>query len=238
VGGQVVLLLIGFALTTVVGGFLGFFFQARSAALQTLAHLAEAERTAALNLFEELSTLMDRRVYRMRQLCWQLQSQDGETARNEAAMNGAAIEAAMDAYRENVRDWNDRLNRNLAVAEIYFGGGIRKLLHDTIYTGFAEVGKQLEEAYRDDRTKAVGAEKALDVLARAVYDLNVRMIRQVRDGRVGTFLPESGSRAARAAGTASNLSTPLTAFPRDEVIRLGQSYLNEEVEMMDEVDRD
>jgi hypothetical protein len=32
-----------------------------------------------------------------------------------------------------------------------------------------------------------------------VYDLNVQMIGQVRDGSVGAFLPETRSRAAREA---------------------------------------
>lgn len=219
-GSDLVILIVGFALTTVVGGFLGFFFQKRNADLQTMQRLAEAERVAALNLFEELSTMMDRRIYRMRQLCWQLQANHPDSAR---------IEAAMDDYRESVRDWNDRLNRNLAVAEIYFGRAIRRQLHDTIYAGFAGVGKQLEEAYGEDRTRIDRIEAALDALARSVYELNVRMIRQVRDGRVGTFLPETGSRAAREAGTAAELPTDLTAFDREQVIQLAQTYLEEDL---------
>jgi len=192
-GGQLVLLFVGFALTTVVGSVLGFFFQKRSADIQTFQRLQETERGTALNLFEELSTLMDRRIYRMRRLCWLVRRGDRERAKLEEAMN---------AYAEIVRDWNDRLNRNLAVAQIYFGHEIRNELHASIYKGFAEVGTHLEEAYPDDSVLASRTETELDRLAGAVYDLNVRMIRQVRDVRVGAFLPETGSQAARAAGGA------------------------------------
>jgi hypothetical protein len=206
VGSQLVLLFVGFALTTVVGGALGFWFQKRNADIQSLRDLQQAERSTALDLFEELSTMMDRRIYRMRRLCWQLQSEDRQRA---------SVDDAMTAYREIVRDWNDRLNRNLAVTEIYFGRGIRDQLHAEIYTGFAQIGSQLEAAYRGDPKQSVRAEAALDTLADAVYELNVRMIRRVRDGRVGAFLPETGSQAARAVGTPIEPPTDVTLLDRD-----------------------
>jgi hypothetical protein len=190
-GNQLIVLVVGFALTTVVGGALGFFFQQRNAELQYRAHLQEAERSTALNLFEEISTLMDRRLYRMRQLCWQLQRNPRQDS---------TLEPAINAYREIVQDWNDRLNRNLAVAEIYFGYEVRKRLHNEIYRGFAEVGIQLEDAYRDMRTRVGPIEAALDSLALAVYEFNVVMIRHVRDGQVGAFLPEVRTRDAGIAG--------------------------------------
>jgi hypothetical protein len=51
-------LVIGFILTTVVGGALGYFFQTRSWRNQRESELREAERAAAIKVFEELSTLL------------------------------------------------------------------------------------------------------------------------------------------------------------------------------------
>jgi hypothetical protein len=201
-GSQLVLLFVGFVLTTVAGGVLGFFFQRRNADIQYLAHLHEAERSAALGLFEEISTLMDRRLYRMRQLAWHLQ---------RAGDSDGSVNAAMDAYRQIVFDWNDRLNRNLAMTEIYFGTDIREQVH-ALYGGFAEIGSRLETASRTDGTEARHAEATLNSLSDAIYELNVQMIRRVREGAVGAFLAETAPRAAREART---LPTPPQVEPLD-----------------------
>ena len=58
-------LLGGFVLTTIVGTALGHYFQNRSWRHQHDAELFETERKAAAQVFAELSTLMDKRLYRM-----------------------------------------------------------------------------------------------------------------------------------------------------------------------------
>jgi hypothetical protein len=72
VASALVPIVVGFLLTTVVGGLLGVYLQRRSWSHQYNVQLAAAGRDRAVALFEELSRLLDRRLYRMRRLYWTL----------------------------------------------------------------------------------------------------------------------------------------------------------------------
>src|SRR3954464_10411166 len=89
---QVVLLVLGFVLTTVVGGVLGYYYQRRT----WDANRREAERTAAANVFDDISRAMDERLYRMRLVYWGLK-QGGDQR----------IKDAMNEYRVALTKWND-----------------------------------------------------------------------------------------------------------------------------------
>jgi hypothetical protein len=76
-------IIIGFLLTTVLGGLLGSFFQNRTwdhqnkiqqAEQERLreTQLAEEKRDKALQIFDEISRLMDKRLYRLRLVYWSL----------------------------------------------------------------------------------------------------------------------------------------------------------------------
>jgi hypothetical protein len=88
---QLLLLVVGFLLTTVVGGLLGYFFQKRAWDHQHDVTAESSHREAAFAVFEELSTLMDKRLYRMRVF-------DSVLASVEAS--GAEIETAREGYRQ------------------------------------------------------------------------------------------------------------------------------------------
>ena len=119
-GGDLLLLFVGFLLTSVLGGLLGYLFQGRSWAHQHEVQRRDQERQQALRTFEEVSRLLDRRLYRMRRLYW--------AARSRALGTGDAAElaAAQAGYREVLFEWNDNLNRTLALVHTYFGGEVRK----------------------------------------------------------------------------------------------------------------
>jgi hypothetical protein len=68
VSDQLLLLLVGFVLTTVAGGFLGYWLQSRAWRRQEYARLSQSEREAAKAFFEDLSRVFDRRLHRMREL--------------------------------------------------------------------------------------------------------------------------------------------------------------------------
>src|SRR5262249_48773902 len=103
---QLILLLLGFVLTTVGGGLLGSYLQNRIWRNQNAARRREAQETAAAAFFDEVSGLLDRRLYRMRRLTWSLKR---ETAATRAS-GGTTPE--LNEYREVLYEWNDRLNRN------------------------------------------------------------------------------------------------------------------------------
>src|SRR5680860_1132590 len=95
-----VLLVTGFLLSGVAGGFLGYFFQQRAWAHQHEVQRADLQREQAQQTFEDLSTLMDRRLYRMRLV--------HSAARRQALSggHGERLDHAVQDYRLVLRDWN------------------------------------------------------------------------------------------------------------------------------------
>lgn len=183
---QIVLLLIGFVLTTVVGGLLGSYFQNRNWKHQNRVKLAESERAAATQIFENISSLMDKRVYRMMQLNWKIRSD---------ATDNDTLEKQMKKYREILYEWNDSLNSNLALTQSYFGTKIRNYLEGTIYEKFSAIGASLEKGYTERKKtgKADGFKKTtlgLTNLRHNIYRLNMLMIGLIQKGEVGIFNPD------------------------------------------------
>jgi hypothetical protein len=193
VSDQLTLLLVGFALTTVLGGLLGYLFQRRAWSQQSQAALREAERQAAVQTFEELSNAMDRRLHRMTQL-------EAFLRRDNSAASDL-VEKHLQLYREALDRWNENLNRNLALTQRYFGSRIKKFLEVEIYERFQRAGQELEEGYRlraGDGTPfdSASLRAELHTLNHRIYDLNVEMIGLVQQGTVGLFNPETRSEAA------------------------------------------
>ncbi|MGW3664811.1 hypothetical protein [Streptomyces sp. NPDC005141] len=98
----------GFLLTTVLGGLLGSFFQQRTWAHQHRVETRERERDRAALVFEEVSKLLDKRLYRLRLLYWSLAADTG--VRSERS------ERRMEDYRQVLYEWNDSINRNRWIA--------------------------------------------------------------------------------------------------------------------------
>lgn len=181
-------ILVGFVLTTIAGGFLGYWFQNRSWKRQNESKLMESERLTATKVFEEISKLMDKRLYRMRLLFWKLE--------NETTRQGT-LEEHMQRYREVLYEWNDNLNRNLALSQAYFGKDVRKELERKAYKAFRGLGIALERCYRERKNgenidcslPQIGAEiKALGIV---VYNVNLMIIRLIQQNKVGIFNPEA-----------------------------------------------
>ncbi len=175
---ELVLLIVGFGLTTVVGGLLGSWLQTRSWRRQEADRLRQAELDAARHFYQELSRLLDRRLHRMRQL-------DGRLERQGQAVE---LERLLANYRAVVDDWNENLNRNLALVVSYFGDGAHAEL-ELLYEQFAAAGSAIEHRVREyaedgkTRTPPVAAElRELDV---AIYDLNRQMLRALQSGAIG-----------------------------------------------------
>jgi hypothetical protein len=179
---ELVLVVVGFALTTVGGGVLGYLLQNRSWSRQHEVTLEQAQREAALRIFEELSTLMDRRLYRMRRL-------EGVLSDPEAADD--ELEKALADYRGVLFEWNDSLNRNLARVETYFGRSVRMYLELHVYEGFKALHQRLmsmrKKRAADSHVASVA--DALEPLSDRIYDLNAAMGELVRGGLVGSHVP-------------------------------------------------
>ena len=190
---ELVPIVAGFALTTVIGGALGAWFQQRTWDHQNKRTLDEADRGHATQVCRELSHLMDKRLYRMRQLNWALIADP---------LDESWVEATMKDYRAVLYEWNDSLNRNLAAIEIQFGRDVREQLEADIYEGFRAAGAKLEASYRrgreTDRSETAARpgeslERDLDEMRERIYNLGVTMLQRIRDGRVGRHAARQAS---------------------------------------------
>jgi hypothetical protein len=178
---QFLLLLVGFLLTTVLGGLLGYFFQNRTWDHQNRVTAAAAHRDAAFAVFQELSSLMDKRLYRMRVFDDVLAS-SGTTDKD--------IQSAREDYRQVRYEWNDNLNRNLARVEAYFGLPVRLSIETGVYEQFSQLHRELTEHYdqRQKHNDVTSLRPQLDSASLVIYNANLAMLGTIRS----TWQPSSG----------------------------------------------
>lgn len=176
----------GFLLTTVFGGLLGLFFQRRSWDHQHTVQVGELERERAVKIFEEVSRLLDKRLYRIRLLYWSLPPGNSEGKLLDLA------DSRMEGYREVLYEWNDSINRNLALIQQYFGQQSRSHLDEAIATKFIDLGRTVETLWRERHETPIAKHSAsLDAalleLSGLVYHYNISMLRAIQDGSVGAI---------------------------------------------------
>jgi hypothetical protein len=180
-------LVVGFLLTTVLGGLLGTCLQRRSWEHQNEAQLREAELDKAGQVCQAVSGLLDKRRYRMLRLFHAVRGR----AQGTVSADGLADKLA--GYDRVLYEWNDVLNVNLAMATS-FGREVWEEL-ERVYATYAGVGRELEDAYRlaaqgSTPTTLAGLGDRLDGLDQLAYQFNVMMLAQLRNGTVGRRVPD------------------------------------------------
>jgi hypothetical protein len=181
-GDQVALLLLGFLLTTVLGGLLGYVFQRRAWSHQFDVQRRSAEREAAASALNELSSVLDKRRYRMLLVYWRLEWLDSRE-----------FEDAVTGYRAVLEEWNEGLNRRLALVATHFGADLKREL-DVLYEEYREAGRLLDLAISDRRAGETPTDRT--ALAELLEGLNIRNynfaaagLSAIIAGRVGSDLP-------------------------------------------------
>lgn len=139
---EIIPLVVGFALTTVLGGLLGYFLQRLTWNRQNRFKLRQDELRRAGDVCESVSILLDKRLYRMRRFYYALASDLELPERCER------IQGCLKEYDAVLYEWNDGLNLNLALMGTYFGEGARNWLDFRLYEQFKRVGGELEDYYR------------------------------------------------------------------------------------------
>jgi hypothetical protein len=133
----------------------------------------ETEVSHAFTTFEAVSRILDKRLWRARNLVWA--SQDGA--------DSAEIARRRAAYRDAVNEWNESLNRNLALVEKYFGLKQRGELEIAISDGLRIINAEL-------RNKDVSSKQLIErinTLNSTIYAFDVQLLQMVQTGRVGMF---------------------------------------------------
>jgi len=186
-------------LTTLLAALLAYFFQNRSwnhqhqvqtaeQQYQLRAQLMEQERERAVLIFDEVSRLMDKRLYRLRLLHWRLKSGHDGTGRP------AETAERFEEYRQVLYEWNDSINRNLALVQRYFGPAMRDQLDYHVGASFASLGRTMEKWWKT--ASAAPPPDQADVatrltrLSNLIYSFNLDMIRAIQAGTIATRIPE------------------------------------------------
>lgn len=184
---------IGFILTSVVGGWWAARLQQRSWDRQNDLRLREAERERAAGVSQDLSALLDRRLYRMRRLYWAVEGYQTGSVTKEV------LDARLSDYNDVLYEWNEKLNVNLALLGSYFGTSAREYLY-ILYEHFRMVGAKLEKAVRTVRSGGDVLPMLQDLdpefegwkrgsLNQRTYNLGLAMMSQLREGLVGRSAP-------------------------------------------------
>jgi hypothetical protein len=176
---QVIPILLGFVLTTLIGGLFASYLQQRS-----------WQHQKASEVCESFSALLDKRWYRMDRLLsaiWRY---------SEGRPIVGTLESRLAAYDEVLLEWNDQLNGRLATIGAYFGGDVRYFVDDFAYKAFKDAGAELEELYRRavsgerlDADALKSAKSKVKALNSVVYDLSEVLMIRLRAGRVGRSAP-------------------------------------------------
>jgi hypothetical protein len=146
----------------------------------------EAEVGRAADTFDQLSRVLDKRLYRTWQLIWAYKSNKPED-----------IKKQIERYDEVRNEWNESLNRNLALTRRFFGNGMRDILEYKIYYTFSSLNDTLarHRSHLDHNTKDDAAElEKLDEYVRQVfqpciYTFNVDMLTQIQESKIGALDP-------------------------------------------------
>jgi hypothetical protein len=191
---------------------LGTWLQRGTWKRQNDVQLRQDELRHADSVCQQVSKLLDKRLYRMRRLYSALASDLGLPERSER------IQACLKEYDDVLYEWNDGLNLNLALMGAYFGAEARDWLHFQIYEQFKQAGSELEDYYlrsvRSDPALRRRPEASLpeirahlDLLGNQVYQLGFFMMTQIRDGKVGRTAPNPLS-VSLSPGKVQVLATP------------------------------
>jgi hypothetical protein len=193
-GDQLLLAVVVFILTTVLGGAVASWYQSRRAR----SDLREKEREVARSVFEEVSRLMDKRLYRMLQVGWSLSPDDADDE---------TLRTRWSDYRSVLYEWNDSLNRTLALTLRYFGSRVLEELECNVAELFAGANQELLAHYRrrleiesDDAAVLTISElnAFLREIGRHVYTLNDQMLLAIGTRR---YAPTSDPRRLCAEST-------------------------------------
>ncbi len=165
---ELVLLLLTFLLTTVLGGVIGEKLQERSWTHQHLIQVCEIERENRNKWLTEISDLMDRRLLAMRKLAWKL----------EGAHSLKDIEEERKKNLDARDEWAMRLNSNLWFAETNFGPDARNTLEQEIGGGFNKIYSDFNDLVKrnaPDKEAARRIESEIDDFNPTIYVFDLKM---------------------------------------------------------------
>ena len=164
---ELIKLSITFILSGVIGAWLTSEFQRKNWEHQRRVLKAERYDEQATKIFEDISSILDQRLYRYRRIVYAFRTKDDNK-----------IDKAFQEYLEVLFDWNDRINRNYAMIEKFFGKEMRKSLEDGIQKDIIFIGTLLERI-KKKAANALDVEEVwqkIDEINAKVYQFDLKML--------------------------------------------------------------
>jgi len=191
-----ILLFLGFVLTSVIGTAISMKLQNRSWENQERSQRLVDEKSKATEQFENISKMLDSRLYHARRLYWGFTDNfPSEEARKQQ------LEQRWEKYQEIVFAWNENLNRNISLTQRYFGQRMRANLENEIIGSFVNAGQLLEkQKLRPNNEELKQVDNILKELTSKVFGLNIGMIQLIQVGEVGIFNTEVIEETRRVLG--------------------------------------
>ncbi len=168
---ELIIFFIGFVMTSLVGSYVAFEFQNRSWENQHKVELIDYERQQAIQVFLDISSIMDNRLYKMRKVYW--------GKRFDVDQN--VLDSRNNKYDEILDIWNSNLNKNLALLERYFGVKNRYYFEFILHKNFFELSKKisfLKVNSFDDEFNIVN--KEIDDLNSYIYKFDKKLLNSIR----------------------------------------------------------
>lgn len=170
---KLVLLVLGFVLTSVLGGVVGSYFQYQSWENQWAIKRFDSQAERKTNTFKEISSLLDKRLFRSRQFLWALQGR----------FSDEQVVVRLGRYREIIELWNESLNSNLALIEIYFGKDLRNQFENEIGNSLITKGAAIEALYRkyqqNEDLDIKSVDESLNAINISIYHFNLSMLKSI-----------------------------------------------------------
>ena len=136
------LLVVGFVLTGVIGQILIGRIQRSNWEHQFKIERLNRQIKEARAIYEHISLLLDKRLYRSRRLCYSLKDRDVWKISDKNK-----CDACFKEFNAILYEWNDSLNNNIAKIDSYFGEKNRKFFQDRLCKDIIWVGTLLRRYY-------------------------------------------------------------------------------------------
>jgi hypothetical protein len=185
------MLVLGFILTTIVGGLLTFLYQYIQEAQKLKAekrqeeiNIMEQRRGQATVLFNEISPLIDTRLYDWRRVAWGLEDRISEDS----------LKSRYAEYIQVFYTWNHNLNKNRALICRFFGPDLGSQFEEFIMPKFSELHEIILGIYRLPPASrplivADSLNSLADSLNNVIYGFNNSMAELIRSGKIGLTDP-------------------------------------------------
>jgi hypothetical protein len=147
---------------------------------QDASKISEQRRDQATLLFNELSPLIDTRLYNWRQIAWGLEDTIPEDA----------LKKRYSVYQETFYQWNHNLNKNRAFVCRFFGPKLGETFELQITPGFIYLHQAIYKLIKMPRNlRPIIPPDSLNSLADSlndiIYQFNNDMAELIRSGKVG-----------------------------------------------------